>query len=189
MECRQFHDTFKPAAFAIRARVEGLRDGGGCMSPFNSFLMLVGLESLALRVERISANAMQLARWLLEQPQVTWVSYPGLEKDPTHANARKYFRPGQFGGMLAFGLRGGRQAGATFIDSVRLASHLANVGDSKTLVIHPATTTHEQLSDADLIATGTTPDMVRVSVGIEHINDIKADFAQALAKTTTSASG
>jgi O-acetylhomoserine (thiol)-lyase len=179
-----FYETFGPRspfgniAFIIRARVEGLRDFGPSLSPFNSFLFLQGLETLSLRVQRHADNALELARWLREQPDVAWVSYPGLEDHPYHARAKKYLRHG-FGGVLAFGIRGGLEAGAAFIENVELASHLANVGDAKTLVIHPASTTHQQLSDAEQLASGVTPDLVRVSVGIEHIDDIKADFARA----------
>ena len=167
-------------AFAIRARVEGLRDLGACLSPFNAFLLLQGLETLSLRVERHVDNALELARWLLGRPEVTWVSYPGLDNHPSHRNALRYLKHG-FGGVLAFGLRGGREAAVDFIDRVRLASHVANVGDAKTLVIHPASTTHQQLSDADQLQSGVTSDLIRVSVGIEHIDDIRADFEQALA--------
>jgi O-acetylhomoserine/O-acetylserine sulfhydrylase len=170
-----FHETFGNLAFIIRARVEGLRDYGPSLSPFNSFLFLQGLETLSLRVQRHVDNALELARWLRQQPDVTWVSYPGLEDHPYHGTAKKYLRNG-FGGVLAFGIAGGLEAGRAFIESVELASHLANVGDAKTLVIHPASTTHQQLSDAEQASTGVTPDLVRVSVGIEHIDDIKNDF-------------
>jgi O-acetylhomoserine (thiol)-lyase len=171
---------FGNIAFAIRARVEGLRDFGPCQAPFNSFLLLQGLETLSLRVQRHCDNALALASWLREQSSVTWVSYPGLSDHPAHALAKKYLRNG-FGGVLSFGIRGGKEAGAKFIDSVKLASHLANVGDAKTLVIHPASTTHQQLSDEEQKHAGVRPDMVRVSVGIEHIDDIKDDLTQAFA--------
>ena len=171
---------FGNIAFIIRARVEGLRDLGACLSPFNSFLFLQGLETLSLRVQRHVDNALALARWLREQPAVSWVSYPGLEDHPYHALAKRYLRQG-FGGVLAFGIRGGLEAGRKLIDSVKLASHLANVGDAKTLVIHPASTTHQQLSEEEQRSAGVTPDLVRVSVGIEHIDDIREDFAQAFA--------
>jgi O-acetylhomoserine (thiol)-lyase len=167
-------------AFIIRTRVEGLRDIGACQNPFGSFLLLQGLETLSLRVERSCENALALARWLKEQPQVDWVSYPGLEDHPYHDRAKAYLRNG-FGAVLAFGIHGGVEAGQSFVESVKLASHLANVGDAKTLVIHPASTTHQQLAAEEQLATGVTPDLVRVSAGIEHIDDIKADFAQALA--------
>ncbi len=169
---------FGNIAFIIRARVECLRDLGPCLSPFNSFLFLQGLETLSLRVQRHCDNALALAQWLAVQPSVAWVSYLGLPEHPYYAPAEKYLRSG-FGSVLSFGIRGGREAGRKFIDAVKLASHLANVGDAKTLVIHPATTTHQQLSDEEQKQAGVSPDMVRVSVGIEHIDDIKADFEQA----------
>ncbi len=172
---------FGNIAFAIRARVEGLRDLGPAMSPFNAFQFILGLETLSLRVQRHSDNAMALASWLGEQEQVEWVKYPGLEDHPSHERAKKYLSNG-FGAVLSFGVRGGADAGAKFINSVELASHLANVGDAKTLVIHPATTTHQQLSPEEQLASGVTPDLVRVAVGIEHIDDIREDFAQAFAK-------
>ncbi len=174
---------FGNIAFIIRARVEGLRDIGPCLSPFNSFLFLQGLETLSLRVQRHNDNAIELARWLEKHPAVTWVSHPSLASHPSHALAKRYLRNG-FGSVLTFGIKGGRDAGRKFIDSVKLASHLANVGDAKTLVIHPNTTTHQQLSDEEQKASGVTPDLVRVSVGIEHIEDIKADFQQAFALAT-----
>jgi O-acetylhomoserine/O-acetylserine sulfhydrylase len=183
----KFWEVFGPKgpfgniAFIIRARVEGLRDIGASLSPFNAFLLLQGLETLSLRVQRHVDNALALAQWLEKQPQVTWVNYPGLPKHPQHAAAKRYLKHG-FGGVLSFGIRGGEAAARVFIDSVKLASHLANVGDAKTLVIHPAATTHQQLSAQEQIAAGVTPDLVRVSVGIEHIEDIKADFAQAFDK-------
>jgi O-acetylhomoserine (thiol)-lyase len=179
-----FWGTFGPKgpfgniAFIIRARVEGLRDFGPCLSPFNAFLFLQGLETLSLRVQRHNDNAIELAAWLEKHPAVSWVGHPSLASHPSHALARRYLRHG-FGSVLTFGIKGGREAGRKFIDSVKLASHLANVGDAKTLVIHPNTTTHQQLSDAEQVASGVTPDLVRVSVGIEHIEDVKADFQQA----------
>ncbi len=187
-----FWETFGPGssfgniAFAIRARVEGLRDFGPCLSPFNSFLFLQGLETLSLRVQRHNDNAAELARWLEKHPAVKWVSHPSLPSHPSHALAKKYLRHG-FGSVLTFGIDGGREAGRRFIESVRLASHLANLGDAKTLVIHPATTTHQQLSDDEQKASGVTPDLVRVSVGIEHIEDIKADFQQAFERAVKAA--
>jgi O-acetylhomoserine/O-acetylserine sulfhydrylase len=179
-----FQEVFGPSgsfgniAFIIRARVEGLRDFGAALSPFNAFLLLQGLETLSLRVERHVSNALDLARWLEQHPQVAWVNYPGLPNHPYHERAKKYLRHG-FGGVLNFGIKGGLEAGRTFINNVKLASHLANVGDARTLVIHPASTTHQQLSDTEQISAGVTPDLVRVSVGIEHIDDIKEDFEQA----------
>jgi O-acetylhomoserine (thiol)-lyase len=169
-------------AFILRARVEALRDFGPALSPFNAFLLLQGLETLSLRVERHCQNAFALAQWLETHPKVAWVWYPGLESHPSHARAKQYLRPGLFGSMLAFGVKGGVQAGKAFVNNVRLASLLANVGDAKTLVIHPASTTHQQLTEEEQIAAGVLPDMIRVSVGLEHIEDIKEDFDQALKK-------
>jgi len=180
-----FTDVFNPEsdfgniAFAIRARVEGLRDLGAAPSPFNSFLFLQGLETLSLRVQRHVDNALELARWLEDHPQVTWVSYPGLESHPYHETAKKYLQNG-FGAVLSFGIAGGYEAGKRFIDATVLASHLANVGDAKTLVIHPSSTTHQQLSPDEQSSAGVTEDLVRVAVGIEHIEDIKQDISQAL---------
>lgn len=168
-------------AFAIRARVEGLRDFGPALSPFNSFLLLQGLETLSLRVERHVENALSLAKWLEAHEQVEFVWYPGLKSSPYHELAKKYLLSG-FGGVLQFGIKGGVENGSKFIDSLKLVSHLANVGDAKTLAIHPASTTHEQLSDEERKASGVLPNMVRISVGIEHIDDIKADFVQAFEK-------
>jgi O-acetylhomoserine (thiol)-lyase len=182
-----FYEAFGPKspfgniAFIIRARVEALRDFGPCLSPFNAFLFLQGLETLSLRVQRHSDNALALAQWLAEHPAVDWVSYPGLANHPYHATAKRYLRNG-FGGVLTFGIRGGLEAGRAFIDNVQLASHLANVGDAKTLVIHPATTTHQQLSGEEQLSSGVTEDLVRVSVGIEHIDDIKEDFELAFSR-------
>jgi O-acetylhomoserine (thiol)-lyase len=179
-----FQEVFGPSgsfgniAFIIRARVEGLRDFGPSLSPFNAFLLLQGLETLSLRVDRHVSNALELARWLEQQEQVLWVNYPGLPNHPYHERAKKYLRHG-FGGVLNFGIKGGLEAGKAFINHVKLASHLANVGDAKTLVIHPASTTHQQLSDEEQLSAGVTPDLVRISVGIEHIDDIKEDFQQA----------
>ncbi len=180
-----FTDVFNPEsdfgniAFAIRARVEGLRDLGAAPSPVNTFLFLQGLETLSLRVQRHVDNSLELARWLESHPKVTWVSYPGLESHPYHEAAKKYLRNG-FGAVLSFGIAGGYEAGKRFIDATVLASHLANVGDAKTLVIHPASTTHQQLDEAEQASAGVTDDLVRVAVGIEHIDDIKADIDQAL---------
>ena len=184
-----FTDVFGPdgpfgnIAFAIRVRVEGLRDLGAAPSPFNSFLFLQGLETLSLRVQRHVDNALELARWLEADPRVSWVQYPGLESHPSHQRAKRYLRNG-FGAVLSFGVEGGFEAAKTLIDSLRLASHLANVGDAKTLVIHPASTTHQQLTPEEQAASGVSPDLVRVAVGIEHIEDIKADFDQALERAS-----
>jgi O-acetylhomoserine/O-acetylserine sulfhydrylase len=166
---------FGNIAFIIRARVEQLRDFGPCLSPFNSFLFIQGLETLSLRAERHSENALALAHWLRNHPLIDWVTY-----HPSRANAKKYLHQGLYGGMLVFGIKGGREAGRKFINNLKLASLLANVGDAKTLVIHPASTTHQQLSDKEQLESGTTPDLIRVSVGIEHIEDIIEDFEQAL---------
>ena len=168
-------------AFAIRARVEGLRDFGSSLSPFNSFLLLQGLETLSLRVQRHIDNALALAQWLEKHPQVEFVEYPGLASSPYHELAKKYLKNG-FGGILNFGVRGDKENASKLIDNLKLASHLANVGDAKTLVIHPASTTHEQLSIDEQIAAGVKPNQVRISVGIEHIEDIKADLQQAFDK-------
>ena len=168
-------------AFALRARIEGLRDWGPAQSPFNSFMLLQGLETLSLRVERHAANAMALAQWLEGQSQVASVSYPGLPSDPYHQRAKSYCTERGMGCMLMFTLKGGYDDAVAFINGLKLASHLANVGDAKTLVIHPASTTHQQLSESEQQSAGVTPTMVRVSVGIEHIDDIIGDFEQALA--------
>ncbi len=165
-------------AFIIRARVEGLRDFGSAQSPFNSFLLLQGLETLSLRVERHVQNALALAQWLETHPSVEFVLYPGLKSNPYHELAKKYLTNG-FGGVLQVGIKGGRANAEKFINSLKLISHLANVGDAKTLAIHPASTTHEQLSETEQIASGVDPNLVRISVGIEHIDDIKADIEQA----------
>ncbi|KAG2197284.1 hypothetical protein INT47_010990 [Mucor saturninus] len=173
----QFWDQFGKLAFTYRFRSESLRDIGACHNPFGSFLLLQGLETLSLRVQRHLDNALELAVWLSSREHVTWVSYPGLKNHPSHELAKKYLHG--FGGVLTFGIRGSLKV---FIESVKLASHLANVGDAKTLVIAPALTTHRQMTDQEQEDNGITKDMIRVSVGIEHIDDIKWDFAQALKK-------
>ncbi len=165
-------------AFVIRARVEGLRDFGSSQSPFNSFLLLQGLETLSLRVQRHVDNALALAEWLQQHPAVDFVEYPGLADNPYNELAKKYLTWG-FGGVLNFGVKGGKENAGKFINSLKLVSHLANVGDAKTLAIHPSSTTHEQLSADEQIIAGVLPNQVRISVGIEHIEDIKADFEQA----------
>ena len=167
-------------AFIIRARVEGLRDFGSSQSPFNSFLLIQGLETLSLRVERHVSNALALAKWLEKHELVDFVEYPGLESNPYHALAKKYLTNG-FGGILNFGIKGSKENASKFIDALKLISHLANVGDAKTLAIHPASTTHEQLSADEQTAAGVLPNQVRISVGLEHIEDIKADIEQAFA--------
>ncbi|HMQ07938.1 MAG TPA: O-acetylhomoserine aminocarboxypropyltransferase/cysteine synthase [Saprospiraceae bacterium] len=165
-------------AFAIRARVEGLRDFGAALSPFNSFLLLQGLETLSLRVQRTVENALELAHWLNIHPQVASVNYPGLESSPYHMLAKKYLKNG-FGGVLSFNLQGSKEDASVFIDHLELISHLANVGDAKTLIIQPSATTHQQLSDLEQLAAGVEPTQLRISVGIEHIDDIKADLQNA----------
>lgn len=165
--------------FAIRARVEGLRDFGPALSPFNSFLLIQGLETLSLRVQRHVDNALALAQWLESHPQVEYVLYPGLESSPYHHLAKKYLTNG-FGSILQVAVKGGKENAAKFIDHLKLISHLANVGDAKTLAIHPASTTHEQLTEEEQKASGVEPNLVRISVGIEHIDDIKEDIDQAL---------
>ena len=181
-----FNDVFGPKGpfgniqFIIRARVEGLRDQGPALSPFNSFLFLQGLETLSLRVQRHCDNTLAIARWLEQHPQVAWVTYPGLPSHRHHERAKKILRNG-FGAVLSFGIKGGAEAGRKFIEGVKLASHLANVGDAKTLVIQPATTTHSQLSEAEQRSAGVSPDLIRVSVGLEHVEDIQEDFVEAFA--------
>lgn len=167
--------------FIIRARVEGLRDFGPSQSPFNSWLNIQGLETLSLRVQRHVDNALELAKWLEQHPQVEKVNYPGLQSSPQHALAKKYLKNG-FGGVLSFEIKGGKENASHVIDNLKLVSHLANVGDAKTLIIQPSATTHQQLSDAEQLSAGVLPNSLRVSVGLEHIDDIKADFEQAFAK-------
>ncbi|MBP8945573.1 MAG: O-acetylhomoserine aminocarboxypropyltransferase/cysteine synthase [Paludibacteraceae bacterium] len=182
-----FWDAFGPkspygnVAFIMRARMEGLRDWGPAISPFNSFLLLLGLETLSLRMERHVQNALEIAQWLEKQPSVEFVNYPGLESSPHHELAKKYLKKG-FGGVLSFKLKGGAEAADKFINNLKLISHLANVGDAKSLILQPATTTHEQLSPEDKIAAGVLPGLLRFSVGIENVEDIKEDIEQALKK-------
>lgn len=168
-------------AYILKLRVELLRDLGACMSPFNAFLFLQGLETLPLRMKRHSENAMAVARFLKAHPCVSWVSYPGLEEHPEHRLAAKYLKGG-YSGLVGFGIRGGRESGRRFIDSVRLLSHLANIGDAKSLVVHPASTTHQQLSPEEQRQTGVTEDYIRLSIGIEDVGDIVEDIDQALKK-------
>ena len=170
-------------AFILKVRVTLLRDIGAALSPFNSFLFLQGLETLPLRQKQHSINALEIAQWLKAHPLVTWVSYSGLPDDPSHAVAAKYLKRG-FGGLVGFGVKGGLEAGKKFINSVKLLSHLANIGDAKSLVIHPASTTHSQLTPEELLETGATPDYIRLSVGLENVEDIKADIDQALKAAT-----
>ncbi len=170
-----------PIAFALRLRTVPLRNLGACISPDNAWIFLQGIESLPLRMERHSSNALVVAQWLKKHPKVSWVRYPGLPDDPTYPLASKYLKKG-FGGMVVFGTSGGKAAGAKFIDSLKLISHLANVGDAKSLAIHPATTTHSQLSEEQQREGGLTPELVRLSIGLEHVDDIKDDIDQALNK-------
>jgi len=176
-----YTEAFGPLAFIIKARVQGLRDTGGCLSPFNAFLMLQGVETLHLRMQRHSENALAVARFLQQHERVEWVNYPGLESSPYYRLAQKYMPKGA-GAVLTFGIKGGYEAGKEFINSLKLFSLLANLGDAKSLVIHPASTTHQQLSEAEQRATGTTPELVRLSVGIEDVRDIIADLDHALSK-------
>ena len=166
-------------AFILKIRVTLLRDTGAAMSPFNAHQFLLGLETLPMRQQRHSANALEIAQWLQAHPSVSWVVYPGLSGDAGHANAVKYLKKG-FGGIVGFGIKGGLDAGKKFINSVKLLSHLANIGDAKSLVIHPASTTHQQLSPSEQAATGVTSDYLRLSIGLEDVEDIKADIEQAL---------
>ncbi|KAI0367903.1 O-acetylhomoserine ami [Pilatotrama ljubarskyi] len=176
----RFVETFGRAALAVKVRLDVLRDMGPAMDPFAAFLLLQGLETLSLRAQRHSDNALELARWLEKHPKVAWVSYLGLESHESHKDALRLLRPNAFGGMLTFGVKGDAQVGSEVVDKMKLASNLANVGDAKTLVIHPASTTHQQLGSEEQLASGVTPDLIRVSVGIENIADIIADFDNAL---------
>jgi len=176
----KYSETFGAIAFAIKVRTEILRDLGPCLNPFAAFLLLQGLETLSLRGQRHSDNALALAQWLDKHTKVSWVSYLGLQSHPSHHLAHTLLRPNAYGGVLSFGVKGDATAASKAVDNLKLASHLANVGDSKTLVIHPATTTHQQLSEQEQLASGVTPDLIRVSVGIESIDDIIADFEEAL---------
>ena len=178
----KFYEALGPITYIIKLRVSLLRDVGAALSPFNAFLFLQGLETLHLRMERHSTNALGVATYLQEHPKVTWVSYPGLECHRTHAVACKYHYRGLFGAMIGFGIAGGREAGRRFVENTQLLSHVANIGDAKSLVIHPATTTHSQLTADQQLETGVTEDFVRLSIGIETLEDIVADIDQALAK-------
>ncbi len=176
--------AFPPAgganiAYIMKMRLQYLRDTGGCMSPFNAFLTLQGLETLHLRMQRHCENSLKLAQYLQDHDKIEWVNYPGLASSPAHENAKKYFNK-QYGGLIGFGIKGGMEAGRKFIEGLKLFSHLANIGDAKSLAIHPASTTHSQLTPDEQIASGVTDDYVRLSVGIEDYEDIEADVAQAL---------
>ena len=175
----KFWDALGNISYIIKMRVELLRDMGACISPFNSFQILQGMETLHVRMERHVKNAQKVAEWLEQNPLVSWVNYPGLASHKDHANAKKYLTNG-CGAIIGFGIKGGLEAGKKFIDNVKLLSHLANIGDAKSLVIHPASTTHQQLSAEEQLATGVSPDFIRLSVGIEDVNDIIADIEQAL---------
>jgi O-acetylhomoserine (thiol)-lyase len=169
---------FGNIAFIIRARVEGLRDFGATLSPFNAFQLITGVETLSLRVQRHVENALAIATWLESHPQVVKVNYPGLASSPYHTLAKKYLKNG-FGGVLSFEVKGGKEAASKLIDSLKIISHLANVGDAKTLIIQPSTTTHQQLSEKEQLSAGVTPGLIRLSVGIEHLDDIKDDLQNA----------
>lgn len=174
-----YHEALGNLAYILKMRITLLRDMGPCLSPFNAFQFLQGLETLHVRMPRHCENALKVAQFLEGHPSVSWVNYPGLESHPDHERGKRYLPAGQ-GAILGFGIKGGRAAGAKFIDSVELCSHLANIGDAKSLVIHPASTTHQQLSDEEQLAAGVSPDYIRVSVGIEDVNDIIEDLDQAL---------
>jgi len=176
-----FHESFGELAFLVRARGIGLRDFGPSLSPYNAYLLLQGLETLSLRMERHCENALKLSEWLQKQPSVERVVYPGLVDDPNHNNAKKYLRNG-YGPVLSFELKGGKESGMQLVDSLELVKHTANVGDVRTLVIQPAASTHQQLTPEEQAAAGVSPGLIRVSAGIEHIDDIIADFSQALEK-------
>ena len=175
----KFVETFGNLAYILKARVQLLRDLGPALSPFNAFQILQGIETLSLRMQRHCDNAQKVAQFLEDHPAVTWVNYPGLASHPTHALAKKYLQHG-FGAIVGFGIKGGSQAGIKFINAVKLLSHLANIGDAKSLVIHPASTTHQQLTPAEQLETGVTEDFIRLSIGLETIEDIIADIDQAL---------
>ncbi|MGC8667850.1 MAG: O-acetylhomoserine aminocarboxypropyltransferase/cysteine synthase family protein [Chthonomonadales bacterium] len=173
-------EPLRSMAFVLKCRLQLMRDIGACTSPFNAFLFLQGLETLPLRMERHSANAMAVAKFLQGHPRVSWVNYPGLPDHPSYRLAKKYHKGDRYGAILGFGIKGGLEAGRKLIDNLQLFSHLANIGDAKSLVIHPASTTHQQLTEEEQLATGVTPDFVRLSVGIEDVNDLIADLDQAL---------
>ena len=179
----RYSETFGPAAFIVRARVEGLRDIGACLSPTNSFLIIQGLETLALRIKQSSQSALEIARWLQQHPAVEWVHYPGLEQDERHEICKRYL-DGGFGCIITFGLKGGYEAAKSFADHTKLFRIVANLGDTKSLVIHPSSTTHRQLSPEQQASAGVTPDLVRLSIGLEDIEDLKADIEQAILEAT-----
>lgn len=176
-------EPLRSMAYVLKARLQMMRDIGGCMSPFNAFLILQGIETLHLRMERHSRNSMMVAEFLKGHRYVSWVNYPGLPEHPSYELAKKYHRGNHFGGILGFGVKGGAEAGRRFIDALQLFSLLANIGDAKSLAIHPASTTHQQLTPEEQVSTGVTPDFVRLSIGIEDVNDLLADLEQALEKS------
>ena len=176
-----YTESFPENAFITKARVQIMRDIGTCLSPFNSFQLLQGLESMSLRVKQHCENALEVAKFLQNHEAVSWVNYPGLEDSPTHELAKKYLK-GKYGCVIGFGIKGGVEEGKKFIENVELLSHLANICDAKTLVVHPASTTHSGLTPEEQISTGVTPDFIRMSVGIENVEDIIADIDQALKK-------
>jgi O-acetylhomoserine (thiol)-lyase len=175
-----FANTFGNLAFALKVRTQGLRDLGPALSPFNAWQILQGTETLPIRLERHSQNAIQVAQFLNDHPKVAWVNYPGLPSHPAYETASKYWKDGLFGAILGFGVKGGAEAGKKVVESVKLFSHLANIGDAKSLIIHPATTTHSQLTEEEQLATGVSPDFIRLSIGLETVGDIIADLEQAL---------
>ena len=175
----RYWETFGNFTFIMKARVEMMRDLGACLSPFNAFLFLQGLETLSLRMDRHVQNTMAIAKWLHEHRFVSWVHYPGLPDSPYYALAQKYLPKGA-GAIFTFGIKGGRAAGRRFIEAVKIHSHLANVGDAKSLVIHPGSTTHQQLTDEEQVAAGISPDMIRISIGLESLDDLLWDLDQAL---------
>jgi O-acetylhomoserine (thiol)-lyase len=179
----RFVETFGPETFITRARVIGLRDLGAALSPFNAWMLLQGLETLHLRMPRHCENALQVARFLENHPRVAWVRYPGLATGAARTRVDKYLPAGQ-GALVGFGIRGGHAAAQKFVERVALFSHLANIGDAKSLVIHPASTTHEQLTEKERLAAGVTPDFLRLSIGIEDVDDLLADLERALAETS-----
>lgn len=166
-------------AYLIKARVQLLRDLGPCLSPFHSFLFLQGVETLPLRIREHSKNALFVAQWLQNNPKISWVNYPGLPSHPCHENAKKFLKEG-YGAIIGFGIKGGKEAGVKLINSVKMISHLANIGDTRTLIIHPTSTTHQQLTPQERISTGVTEDYIRLSVGLEHVDDIIKDLDQAI---------
>jgi len=177
----QFQKTFGELTFAVRTRVRMLRDLGACLSPFNAFLIIQGVETLSLRMARHCENALAVARFLADHKKVTWVLYPGLENHPSYERAKQYLPDGA-SGLVGFGIKGGAEAGKKFIESLNLFSHLANIGDARSLAIHPSSTTHQQLSQEEQRQAGVTPDFVRLSIGLETIDDILADLDRALAQ-------